>query len=378
MLEDWSQSIEQGDPVDVLYLDFRKAFDAVPHKRLLRKLSCYGISGKLLSWIEKFLSTRMQKVVVNGHHSDLVAVRSGVPQGSVLGPLLFLAYVNDIPSVVECTAKLFADDTKIYRRVSTPADAAALQADVDHLVAWSDRWQLPFNDDKCKVLHLGPGNARLRYTMRGVSLVETDVERDLGIHVDNSLKFRKQAAAAAAKANQILAVIKRSFELIDDCTLPLLYKALVRPHLEFGNVAWGPFNRADQLLVERVQRRATRLVTSLRHRPYEERLKALNLPSMFYRRRRGDMIQVYQILHGGVNIAAEKFFEPAGTDRTRGHSWKLTKPRAESRPRRQTLSVRIINDWNSLPPSVVNATSVNQFKSRLDAHWASIRHSVPA
>ena len=499
VLEDWCKIIEQGDSVDVVYLDFRKAFDAVPHNRLLRKLHGYGVAGKLLRWIEAFLSGRKQKVVVNGSHSDLVPVKSGVPQGSVLGPLLFLLYVNDIPSVVDCTAKMFADDTKVYSSVSMqsntdaqaeaavglavaqsravsdhstrptqpvdggqdqdqygdesqaettgvvglavvqsravrdhstrptqpvngsqnqtgeetqaeatgtvglavaqsragsdhptrpqasqPADGAAtstgattLQADIDALVAWSDRWQLPFNEGKCKILHLGTSNPKLRYTMRGTYLEETESERDLGVIVDASLKFRRQAAAAVAKANQILAVIRRSFELIDEFTLPLLYKTLVRPHLEFGNVAWGPFNRADQLLVERVQRRATRLVASLRHRPYEERLEALKLPSLFYRRRRGDMVQVYQIFHGGVDLAPEEFFTATASDRTRGHPWKLKKPRAESRPRRQAFSARVVNDWNGLPPSVVGAGSVEQFKSELDAHWANIRYLVP-
>ena len=134
---------------------------------------------------------------------------------------------------------MFADDAKVYRNVATSTGAESLQADVDALVAWSDRWQLSFNEEKCKVLHLGAGNLHRQYTMRGTSLEETENERDLGIYVDTSLKFRKQAAAAVAKANQILAVIRRSFELIDECTLPLLYKALVRPHLEFGNAVWG-------------------------------------------------------------------------------------------------------------------------------------------
>ena len=125
VLEDWCKIIEQGDPVDVVYLDFRKAFDAVPHSRLLRKLHGYGVAGKLLRWIEAFLSGRKQKVVVNGSHSDLVPVKSGVPQGSVLGPLLFLLYVNDIPSVVDCTAKMFADDTKVYSSVSMQSNTDA-------------------------------------------------------------------------------------------------------------------------------------------------------------------------------------------------------------------------------------------------------------
>ena len=259
----------------------------------------------------------------------------------------------------------------------TPAAAASLQGDIDALVAWSDRWQLPFNEGKCKVLHLGRNNTRHQYKMRGVDLEATDSERDLGVHVDSCLKFRKQAAAAAAKANQVMAVIRRSFELLDENTLPMLYKTLVRPHLEFGNVAWGPFNRADQLLIERVQRRATRLVATIKHLPYERRLETLRLPSLFYRRRRGDMIQVYQLFHGGVDLAPEDFFAAATDDRTRGHPMKIKKPRAESRPRRQSFSVRVVNDWNSLPPSVVGSASVQQFKSRLDAHWANIWYWIP-
>lgn len=454
VLEDWTNMLEQGVAVDVAYLDFRKAFDAVPHIRLMKKLRCFGISGKLLKWIEAFLSGRKQEVVVNGSHSKPTAVRSGVPQGSVLGPLLFLLFVNDIPSVVDCSVKMFADDTKLYRTiqqesasrseaaevvglavaqsragrdhptqhtqpasdeqnrnpVSTlleadaegevavspngdgryhsaqpspmqlardPTVTTSLQGDIDALVAWSDRWQLPFNEGKCKILHLGRNNPRVKYAIRGVELEVVETERDLGVFVDSSLKFRKQAAAAAAKANQILGIIKRSFELIDKSTLPLLYKSLVRPHLEYGNVAWGPFSRADQLLIERVQRRATRLVTPIRHLPYEERLQSLRLPSLFYRRRRGDMIQMYQLFHGGVDLAPEEFFTAATDGRTRGHSQKVQKPRATTRPRRKSFSVRAVNDWNGLPQTVVDAANIEQFKSRLDAHWANIRYMVP-
>ena len=377
VIEDWSKTIEHGDPVDVVYVDFQKAFDSVPHHRLLRKLHSYGISGNLLRWITAFLSGRKQEVVLNGYHSGLISVTSGVPQGSVLGPLLFIIYINDLPSAVSSSTKMFADDTKMYRNVASASGSTALQTDVDALAGWSDRWQLPFNVDKCKVLHIGANNVHHQYTMRGVTLASTETERDLGIHVDTALKFRKHAASAAAKANQILGVIRRSFELLNVITLPLLYKALVRPHLEFGNVAWGPFNRADQLLVERVQRRATRLIPTLRHLAYEERLEALELPSLFYRRRRGDMIQVYQIFHGGIDLHAEDFFSLAPSERTRGHPWKLQKPIAESRPRRQALSARAINDWNGLPIDVVCAATVAQFKAKLDFHWANIRYSVP-
>ena len=159
--------------------------------------------------------------------------------------------------------------------------------------------------------------------------------------------------------------------------LPLLFKTLVRPHLEYGNLIWGPFNRADEILVERVQRRATKMVKSIQSKPYTERLKYLSLPSLYHRRRRGDMIGIYQMLHAGLDIDPDKFVTPAPTKTSRGHPWKLFKPHATSRARRQALNVRAINDWNSLPPSVVEAESLNSFKSRLDRHWIHVMHQIP-
>ena len=245
------------------------------------------------------------------------------------------------------------------------------------MTEWSNLWQLPFNETKCKVLHVGTRNPRHSYTMGGLELEQVTIEKDLGIHLDSVLKFRKQAASAAAKGNQMLALVRRSFCCIDMVTLPLLYKSLVRPHLEYGNVIWGPFNRADQRLIERVQRRATKLVPELKHLSYQERLRCLKLPSLYHRRRRGDMITIFQILSGGVNIQPDRFFEPAVSTITRGHGLKLRKPNATSRVRRNVLSVRAINDWNALPPSVVLSTTLNQFKSRLDNHWGDVSFTIP-
>lgn len=376
-LEHWTRAFEDGDPVDVIYLDFRKAFDSVPHRRLLCKVGALGITGDLLRWIGAFLAGRKQRVVVRGCKSSWVPVTSGVPQGSVLGPLLFLAFVNDLPEAVRCGIQLFADDAKLYRPVSAPDDSRMLQMDLDNLAAWSSTWQLAFNVSKCKSLHFGRTNQHSAYTLNDTQLEQASEERDLGIIVDVDLKFRQHAASAVARATRILAVIRRSFRLLDKTTLPMLFKTLVRPHLEYGNVIWGPFNRADQKLVERVQRRATKLVVEVRHLPYTERLRYLGLPSLYYRRRRGDMIQVYQVLHGGVDVAADIFFSPAVTSRTRGHPWKLQKPRANHRTRRQVFSTRVVNDWNGLPHTVVTSDTVNQFKSRLDSHWKHFAHTIP-
>ena len=139
---------------------------------------------------------------------------------------------------------------------------------------------------------------------------------------------------------------------------------------------WGPFNRADQKAVERVQRRATRMVDSIRHYPYPVRLRLLRLPSIYYRRRRGDMIHVYQLLHRGVDIDANEFFTLNNGGSTRGHSLKLCKPRANCRVRQKAFAVRIVNNWNGLPANIANSLPVNIFKNRLDAHWESIWYSL--
>ena len=171
-------------------------------------------------------------------------------------------------------------------------------------------------------------------------------------------------------------VIRRSFEHLDAETLPVLYKSLVRPHLEYCNTVWGPFNREDQQRVERVQRRATKLIPAIRDLPYTERLRILGLPSLYYRRRRGDMIMVYQLLHEGVDVDPENFFTSTAVGPTRGHPWKLMKPRAETRTRRLAFGVRTINDWNALPTSVVAASTLNSFKSRLDTHWRHFHYAI--
>ena len=182
---------------------------------------------------------------------------------------------------------MFADDTKVYRSIASDPDREILQADIKALETWATIWQLPFNRKKCKLMHLGSTNQGLGYQMAEVELGAVKKEKDLGVFIDDTLKFHEQTAAAAGRANRILGLIKRTFVALDATTLPLLFKAMVRPHLEYANSVWGPTSRADQDAVERVQRRATKLVRSLRHLSYQDRLKSLKLPSIYYRRQRG-------------------------------------------------------------------------------------------
>ncbi|BHF64082.1 hypothetical protein SprV_0200708100 [Sparganum proliferum] len=175
-LEHWTRAVDRGDMVHVIYIDFKKAFDSVPHHRLLYKLSRAGVRGKLLMWIRSFLIGRSQAVHVSDQQSAEVAVRSGVPQGSVLGPTLFLVYVNDCANELNCDVAMFADDIKIWSTIRSEVDEARLQTNLDHLEQWSKDWLLPFNVNKCNFLRVGRTSSpnHTVYRLTGKPLQEVD------------------------------------------------------------------------------------------------------------------------------------------------------------------------------------------------------------
>ena len=187
--------------------------------------------------------------------------------------------------------------------------------------------------------------------------------------VDDKLRFHIHTAFAVKKANQMLGVIRRTYVTRDAVTIPILYKSMVRPHLEYGNAIWGPCYVGDLKSVEGVQRRATKMISEVRDLCYEDRLKALKLPSMEYRRKRGDMIQCYKIINGLVRLEARELFTQIPSHNTRGHGQRILRTKAHKATRIKSFSQRTIKSWNSLPSEVVNAPSINAFKSRLDEAW---------
>ena len=369
-------SLNDASRTDVVYFDFAKAFDRVPHQRLLVKMKSLGIVGKTHNWITAFLSGRTQRVRVEDQLSSWEAVRSGIPQGSVLGPSLFVIFINDMPNVIDSMCQLFADDAKVFRSIRSLDDNVILQNDINKLTKWSEKWQLPFNVSKCKSLHIGSSNPRHEYAMNGECLEQVRVEKDLEGVIDDRLKFRKQAAEAIKKANRILGLIKKSFVLLDKTTLPLLFNTLVRPHLEYGNVIWGPFFKEDIKSVEKVQRRATKMISCLKDASYDERLRSLNMPSLLHRRRRGDMIYTYKILTGKIDRDKDEFFKVSNAT-TRGHQYKIMKQAAKKNPRANYFSNRVINDWNNLPSDVIKAETTNNFKNKLDEMWTKDIYETP-
>ena len=372
-LDAWTNILDSGSPVDAIYLDFSKAFDSVPHMRLLEKVKSYGICSKLHDWIKDFLIGRTQRVGVNGCFSEWSKVISGVPQGSCLGPILFIIYINDLPEIVESLCQMYADDTKIFSNSGSPELRNKIQSDLDRLVEWADEWQLKFNAGKCHVLHLGHGNTNHEYYMcehnstRKSLLQPTSEEKDLGVLIDNNLTFAKHIMNQVAKANRRVGQIRRSFTYLESDTMKQLFISFVRPFLEFANVVWSPHHKKYIDMIEKVQRRATKCVPSLRKLTYEERLMAMKLPSLKYRRKRGDLIEMYKYAHDlyDVNKSLVHYSE---NSYTRGNQYKLEKRGYRLDCRKFFFTFRIVNVWNKLPDEIVNAPSLNCFKSRLDAH----------
>ena len=356
-------------PSDIIYLDFKKAFDTVPHKRLLIKLKAHGMGDQLCSWVENWLTNRKQRVVINGEASDWLHVTSGVPQGSVLGPLLFLIYINDIDFGVSSKISKFADDTKLGGKALTIGDCETIQKDLDNLNNWSEKWLLKFNKDKCKVMHVGYNNLKHNYKLQGRNLIRVEEEKDLGVIVKSDLKNGSQCMAASRKANTILGFIARNFDCKTPEVITRLYTSLVRPHLEYAVQFWSPCYQKDQNKLEGVQRRATKLVPGFRGLQYEERLKRLDMFSLKDRRIRGDLIETFKILKNIDSLNYDHFFELSSQLLTRNNGLKLKGQRFNTDLKKNYFNIRVVDFWNKLPASVVQANTIATFKERLDKHF---------
>ena len=377
--EFWSEILDDDDGVDVAYLDFRKAFDLVSHKHLIYKMSKYGITDQVLNWVTAFLSHRKQRVVIRGTASEACDVTSGVPQGSVLGPLLFLIYINDLPLEVISPVSLFADDSKIFTRIISEKNKGGqedvnvygkevLQRDLNSIKAWAEKWKMEFNVDKCKIMHLGRLNPGNTYTMEGANLSVTTEEKDLGVLVDNELNYEKHIRGIVNKANRMLGMIKIGFACLDKEIFLNLYPVLVRPLLEYCVQVWSPYKQKYIDLIERVQQRATKMVPGLRRMSYDDRLKELKLTRLVERRFRGDMIEAYKILTYKEDIDPEIFFqlryERGDPELHRG--LKIFKKRSKKAPRRNVFSQRVPNPWNTLSRKETKSKKTSGFKAWFD------------
>ena len=375
--DDWKKNIDKGFQIDLIYLDLKKAFDKVPHKRLVKKLRKYGLSSSgssfsLLQWITDFLTGRKQVVCVEGCLSNAEEeVLSGVPQGSILGPLLFNLYINDLVEGIKSDILLYADDTKLYRVISSCEDIHHLQADLQRIDDWMKKWIMEINTQKSHILTLGPQNFSSSYFLGSAALTLSREERDLGILVDSELNFSSHYEAVVKKASKVAGMIRRNFSCEDDKMLATLYKSLVRPILEYGHCSTRPYYNKDIDALENVQRRITKFSPRLRFLPYEERLRKLEIPTLAYRFHRGDLIEMYKLCNGAYdNVPAQRIVQ-FNKNHLRGHQYKVSMERFYKDMGRWTFGNRVVQHWNNLPERVICSTNLRTFKKEVDEYYSS-------
>ena len=365
--QDALKNLGAGQQTDVIIMDFAKAFDKVSHWRLVTKLRNYGITGPVNRWIENFLSQRFQRVVCKGHHSEWAPVLSGVPQGSVIGPILFLVYINDLPEHVGATVRLFADDTMMYMAMTGARDAASLQQDLDHLAAWEEKWQMKFHPEKCSVIRITRKQSPdiYNYQLHGHILkTETD-SKYLGVTINNKLCWNNHISNICNKANSSIGFLRRNLQISQRHIKSNAYTTLVRPQVEYAATVWDPYTKENRDMIEMVQRRAARYVFNNYIREpgvVTAMLQELGWRSLEQRRADIRLVFLYKCIHGLVAVDLSKDLVQQTRDSRHSHALSYHVPVETKTYIQKSFLPRTLLQWNKLPESIVLSTSLDSFK----------------
>ena len=367
-LNDWTAAVEEGLCVDVCYIDFSRAFDTVSIPKLLFKLQCYGFKNDTYNWLSNFFCNRTLRVKINDVLSDSIVQTSGIPQGSSLGLLAFLLYINDLPSVVQSsTCCLFADDVKIYHKFKHTDSAVPLQNDLDLIIQWSDAWQLTISVEKTVIMYIGAKNPKNKYKINNRTLECKDCVKDLGINVTYELSWRPHYIEICKKANRIGNAILHIFKSNDIDVYMKAFDVYVRPLVEYCSYVWNPTLQCDIDLLENVQRCFTRRAfykCNLNRMSYPDRLKVLNICTLEHRRLMLSLGIFYKIYHKFVKCnILQSYHAPSLV--LRGHTCRLFVPFCRSTIRKNYFVFKILPIWNKFPNAVVNTNVFISFMNYL-------------
>ena len=304
-------------------------------------------------------------MVVDGEQSAAAPVVSGVPQGTVLGPLLFLVYINDLPQRVTSTSRLFADDCLLYRTIHTPSDTAQLQQDLDSLRQWEEDWQMEFNPTKCELIRITNKKTPIitEYTIHDQRLNTTTKAKYLGITIDSKLTWAAHIKTTTQKANNTLAFLRRNISTCPQHLRMTAYKTLVRPQLEYAATVWENSIKGQTSAIETVQRRAARFITAdyNRRSSVKSMLQELKLEKLKTRRERARATMLFRNVKGLVDLPTHGHLTPVNTA-TRGHDKRFMRPMCHVNSYRDSFYPAAIAQWNLLPQSLVDSESLEKFK----------------
>ena len=371
--------VDSGGMVDVVYLDLSKAFDVVNHQVLLAMLRELGFSRLVMGWIEDFLIGRSMFVSVGPEDSEDRDVLSGVPQGSVLGPLLFLIYVNGLTAGMTCKWYAFADDYKIYSR-GAPGGGAdrLLQLDLNLFSERASSWNLKINPAKSVVMRFGSGTqpAGANYLLAERPLQFVSNHRDLGVMVDYRLRFHDHVAGVVRKSRGLVNQLLRGTICRKPKFMITLFISHIRPLMDFSARVWNVGYLGDLKSLERVQKGWVRQTEGMQEQQYENCLKQLGVYSVYGRLLRGDLIKIWQAFHTQADVGLMGLLDTQTHAATRGNGLKLAIPRCQTELKRRFWNVRCVQRWNSLPADVVQARTLECFKGRLDRHVGDLFFST--
>lgn len=357
--------------IDVQVLDFSKAFDTVAHERLLHKVEHYGIRDSTLAWIRTWLTNRTQQVVVDGEISDSTLVTSGVPQGTVLGPLMFLLYINDIGDNISSKTKLklFADDCLLFRPINNPIDQQQLQKDLDSLVAWSHQWQMSFNPQKCHTLHMTRNKNYYKntYNMMNVNLSDVCNHPYLGVEIATDLSWSLHINQIASKARRTFGFVRRNLSRCDQSVRDMAFKTLIRPQLEYAATVWDPYQSNHINKLEKIQRQAARFVTGDYRRTSSVTEMQHNLlwPTLQQRRKISRLTMFYRSIRHEVAVDVPDYITRVERPQRNRHSQCYIPLQCRTRTYQNSFFPKTIMDWNELPVDTVSQESSSLFKTAL-------------
>ena len=358
-IEDLARGLDNHQQLDMLILDFSKAFDLVGHQRLLNKLQYYGITNSTLQWISAWLVGRTQKVVVDGASSSASSVKSGVPQGTVLGPLLFILYINDIDNNTTSSIRLFADDCLLYRVIRTVQDAEALQKDLSQLCRWADVWQMDFNATKCHVLSVTKKKEPLTssYSIRGAQLEQVVHHPYLGVEFAADLGWGYHVNNVVPKAQRTLNLLRRNLWGCSRETKDIAYRTLVRPVLDYAGTAWDPYQANHMGNLEKIQSRAARFVTRRHSREdsVTEMRAELQWRTLQERRLTARLCMLHKTIHGSAACDLPHDVTRVASTSRSSHNQQYTIPPSRTDTYKYSFFPRTLKVWNLLPPHIVEA-----------------------
>ena len=361
-----SNLLNEDHACDVILLDFARAFDKVPHGIVLQKLARLGLGEQPVQWMANFLSDRTQIVSYCGALSDAASVTSGVIQGSSVGPLLFVAFINDLPDQISnCDLLLFADDPKAIGKSDNEHDHALIQDDLSAIEVWSEENELPFSVAKCACLHYGYHNPKLSYKINGSTVKDTDTCSDLGVIRTSDFRYKSHIDSICLKASRLSAMIFRLFSTRSRSFMCKLFLTYVRPLLEYASTVWNPkeIGLCEQL--EAIQRKFTRRLFGRNAPVYEQRLNLLNMPSLFSRRDNADLTFAFKLIHNIIDLDKSAVGIELSQGITRSSGIDLRVRRAKYEYVKKCFNYSIAHKWNKLPVTTKTAKSLSDFKSRI-------------